>query len=69
MNSTIVYHSADPESLQSSYIEYNNVDFVLNVGEGRSLVQNSVRILGDVLITTEILVGFILTIESESTQL
>ena len=53
MNSTIVYHSADPESLQSSYIEYNNVDFVLNVGEGRSLVQNSVRILGDVLITTD----------------
>jgi hypothetical protein len=53
MNSTIVYHSADPESLQTSYTEYNNVDFVLNVGEGRSLVQNSVRILGDLLITSD----------------
>ena len=49
----MVYHSADPEALQTSYIEYNNVDFILNVGEGRSLVQNSVRILGEVLITTD----------------
>ena len=48
MNSSIIYHSADPEALQSSYVEYNNVDFVINVGEGRSLVRNSVRIVGDV---------------------
>ena len=48
MNSSIIYHSADPEALQSSYVEYNNVDFIINVGEGRSLVTNSVRIVGDV---------------------
>ena len=52
MNATIVYHSAEPESLQTNYIEYNNVDFVLNVGAGRSLVQNSVRVLGEVLIAS-----------------
>tara|TARA_R110000787_G_scaffold247661_1_gene353207 strand:- start:67 stop:1191 length:1125 start_codon:yes stop_codon:yes gene_type:complete len=48
MNSSIIYHSADPEALQTYYREYNNVDFVINVGEGRSLVRNSVRIVGDV---------------------
>ena len=53
MNSTIIYHDSSPESLQTTYIEFNNIDFVLNVGEGRSLVQNSVRILGEVLITTD----------------
>ena len=46
-----LYHSSQPESIQSGgYVEYNNVDFVINVGEGRSLVKNSVRIVGDIQI-------------------
>jgi len=49
----MIYHSAVPEATQTSYIEYNNVDFVLNVGEGRSLMRNSVRLLGDILITKD----------------
>jgi len=46
----IVFHSAQPEARQDKYIEYNNVDFVLAVGEGRSLMRNSVRINGDIKI-------------------
>lgn len=46
-----LYHTAQPESIQTGgYTEYNNIDFVLNVGEGRSLVKNSVRINGDLYI-------------------
>tara|TARA_R110000796_G_scaffold6983_2_gene24298 strand:+ start:3068 stop:4180 length:1113 start_codon:yes stop_codon:yes gene_type:complete len=47
---SIVYHSTDPESTQNFYGEYNNVDFVISVGPGRSLVQNSVRVVGDIRI-------------------
>ena len=43
----IIFHSAQPEARQDSYVEFNNVDFVLAVGEGRSLMRNSVRINGD----------------------
>ncbi len=49
----IIFHSAQPEARQSSYIEYNNVDFVLAVGEGRSLMRNSVRINGEIIITND----------------
>lgn len=49
----IVFHSAQPEARQDSYVEYNNVDFVLAVGEGRSLMRNSVRINGDIFITKD----------------
>jgi len=47
MNSSIVFHSADPEAIQSTYGEFDNCDFVINVGDGRSLVRNSVRLVGD----------------------
>ena len=47
---SIVYHSTDPESTQNFYGEYNNVDFVISVGPGRSLVTNSVRVVGDIRI-------------------
>jgi len=51
---TQIYHESQVESIQSNgYIEYNNVDFVLNVGEGRSLVKNSVRITGEIKITSD----------------
>ena len=46
-----LYHQAQPEAFQSAgYQEYANIDFVINVGEGRSLEKNSVRITGDILI-------------------
>jgi len=50
---TMQYHSATPEATQSSYVEYNNVDFVLNVGMGRSLMRNSVRLVGDVYVSKD----------------
>jgi len=49
----ILFHSAQPEARQDTYIEYNNVDFVLAVGEGRSLMRNSVRINGDIKVTSD----------------
>ena len=49
----LVYHSAVPEATQASYSEFNNMDFVLNVGEGRSLMKNSVRLNADIEITTD----------------
>ena len=52
LRQTVIYHQAEPQAVQSQYTEFDNVDFVINVGEGRSLLKNSVRILGDVLIAT-----------------
>lgn len=49
----ILFHDAQPEARQDIYIEYNNVDFVLAVGEGRSLLRNSVRINGDIFISND----------------
>ena len=49
----MLYHSAVPEATQATYGEFNNVDFVLNVGPGRSLMRNSVRLNGNVLVTTD----------------
>ncbi len=49
----ILFHDAQPEARQTEYIEYNNVDFVLSVGEGRSLMRNSVRINGDIFISND----------------
>ena len=53
MDATLLYHMVEPEALQTSYIEFNNCDFVINVGAGRSLVRNSLKICGDVKITTD----------------
>ena len=47
---SIIYHSVEPEATQDFYTEYNNVDFVISLGPGRSLVQNSVRVVGDIRI-------------------
>ncbi len=49
----MIYSSAVPEATQDTYTEFNNVDFVLNVGPGRSLLRNSIRLCGDVEITTD----------------
>ena len=52
MNSSIVFHSSDPEAIQTQYTAFDNCDFVINVGEGRSLVRNSVRLVGDLKINS-----------------
>jgi len=44
----VLYHQVQPQSIQSEYNQFNQVDFLLSVGEGRSLVKNSVRVLADV---------------------
>tara|TARA_R110002072_G_scaffold1168_1_gene9674 strand:+ start:2211 stop:3335 length:1125 start_codon:yes stop_codon:yes gene_type:complete len=43
----ILYHQVQPQATQTSYTARDQVDFLISVGEGRSLVPNSVRILGD----------------------
>ena len=51
MNSDLVqrvlYHSVQPQSIQASYTEYSSCDFLINVGEGRSLLPGTVRITGE----------------------
>lgn len=49
----MLYLSAEPEARQSTYVENNNVDFILAVGNGRSLVRNSVRLNGRMKITSD----------------
>ena len=43
-----LYHEVTPTSEQERYREFAQPTFLISVGEGRSLVKNSVRILGDV---------------------
>ena len=40
------YHSVQPQSIKTAYSEFDNLDFLIACGPGRSLVQNSVRITG-----------------------
>ena len=42
----LVYAQVEPEAKKSSYEEFDTLDFVINVGEGRCLVKNSIRLLG-----------------------
>ena len=46
------FHQVQPQSIKTSYSEFDNVDFLIACGPNRSLVQNSVRILGDLKITS-----------------
>tara|TARA_R110001592_G_scaffold356250_1_gene657708 strand:- start:3378 stop:4508 length:1131 start_codon:yes stop_codon:yes gene_type:complete len=43
----MLYHQVQPQSEKSIYNQFDQVSFLISVGEGRSLVQNSVRICGD----------------------
>ena len=43
-----LYHQVTPTSEQQVYNQMNQPTFLISVGSGRSLVKNSVRILGDV---------------------
>ena len=47
MNSNLIYHVSEAVQKKSSYVEFDSLDFDINVGEGRSLVKNSVRFLGN----------------------
>ena len=42
----LVYAQVDPEAKASTYVEFDTLDFVINVGPGRALVKNSLRLLG-----------------------
>lgn len=43
-----LYHQTEPQSIQSVYTSQNQIDFLISCGTGRSLFQNSVRIVGDI---------------------
>ena len=45
--SGLLYHQSLPETKKDSYVEFDALDFNINVGEGRVLVKNSVRLLAD----------------------
>ena len=52
LRQSVLYHETDPQATQAEYTEFDNVDFVINVGEGRALLKNSVRILGDLRVNS-----------------
>lgn len=52
LRQSVLYHQVEPQATQDSYTEFDNVDFVINVGEGRRLLKNSVRILGDLKVNS-----------------
>ena len=47
-----VYHESEPENRRTSYKPFGVVDFVLNAN-GRSLVPNSIKIEGDLVVTSD----------------
>lgn len=49
----VLYHSVQPQSVQNVYTQNNQVDFLISVGEGRSLVPNSVRVLADLRVLSD----------------
>ncbi len=49
---TVLYHQVEPQATQTTYKSFDNVDFVINAGEGRALLKNSVRILGDLKVNS-----------------
>lgn len=52
LRQSILYHQVEPQATQDAYGEFDNVDFVINVGEGRRLLSNSVRVLADLQINS-----------------
>ena len=47
MSQSLIYHIAECVQKKDNYVEFDTLDFDINVGEGRSLVKNSVRLPGD----------------------
>ena len=52
LRQSVLYHQVEPQATQDTYTAFDNVDFVINVGEGRRLLKNSVRILGDLQVNS-----------------
>ncbi len=48
--SGLLYHLAQPQQKKSDYKEFDTLDFQLDVGEGRVLIKNSVRLVADLQI-------------------
>ena len=44
----VLYHQVTPQSEKSSYTQFDQCSFLLSVGAGRSLLPQSVRVLGDI---------------------
>jgi len=47
MSQNIIYHVSEVEAKKNEYVSFDNLDFIINCGEGRSLVPNSVEINGE----------------------
>ena len=45
--SDLIFHLAECVQKKDNYVEFDALDFDINVGEGRSLMKNSVRLLGE----------------------
>ena len=43
-----LFHHVEPQSIQSTYTQFTQTDFLISVGANRSLVRNSVRLVGDI---------------------
>ena len=45
-----LFHHVEPQSIQSTYTQFTQTDFLISVGAGRSLVRNSWEILRSYLL-------------------
>ena len=52
MSRNLIYHSIRPENEQDTYTEFDQIDWVLTF-EGRKMIPGSLRIEGDVIITSD----------------
>jgi len=52
LSPSLRFHQVQPQSIKTSYGEFDNVDFLIACGPNRSVVQNSVRIVGDLKVTS-----------------
>ena len=48
--SSLIYHRAEPQQKKDSYEQFDTLDFNIDVGEGRVLVKNSVRLVADLAV-------------------
>jgi len=48
--SSLVYHRAEPQQKKDSYEQFDTLDFNIDVGDGRVLVKNSVRLVADLAV-------------------
>jgi len=44
----VLYHQVVPQSEKTAYTQFDQCSFLISVGTGRSLLPNSVRVLGDI---------------------